>query len=146
MGEPVTTEILEVMEEQAGAAGVNGQGQGNEGSFGLAGSAGANNTITNVYIDPSIWTEQNPVVMCHPPCQLILPPFPIQGESATITPGSLTTTLNVENNVAQTTNVSGNRASHQPILRQYFDDDYLDPTIQRVSNGVLWCQYHGFKQ
>ena len=98
-----------------GAAGVNGQGQGNEGSFGLAGSAGANHTTTNVYIDPSIWNEQNPVVMCHPPCQLILPPFPIEGEGAIITLGSLTTTLNVENNVAQTTIASG----VEQVINQY---------------------------
>lgn len=96
-----------------GAAGTATQGQGDGGSAnggptGSEGSAGSlNSTVTDVYIDPSIWDEPNPVVMCNPPCQLILPPFPIPGGGFMVTPGSLTTTMDVEVNVAQTAVVSG---------------------------------------
>ena len=91
-------------------------GSPNGGPTSSDGSAGSKNeTVPYIYIDPSIWTQQNPVVMCNPPCQLILPPFPFQG-GVTITPGSLTTTIDVENNMAYTTVISGVEQVHNQIV------------------------------
>ena len=46
----------------------------------------------SVYIDPSIWTDSDPVIECDPPCVIVLPPFPL-GYTTTISWGSLTTTM-----------------------------------------------------
>lgn len=96
-----------------GAAGPARESQGAGGSAdgesnSSAGSADLNkNNVTNVFIDPSIWKEQNPVVMCNPPCQFIFPPYPIQGDGIILTPGSLITTIAINSNVAETTVVDG---------------------------------------
>lgn len=47
-----------------------------------------------VYIDPSIWTETNPVIMCEPPCIFILPPFSLTS-TTTITFPQYVTSLDV---------------------------------------------------
>lgn len=46
----------------------------------------------NTFVPPSIWSSPNPVVACIPPCNVVLPPFPL-GFTTTITWPPLTTTL-----------------------------------------------------
>ena len=48
----------------------------------------------DVYIDPSIWTTSPTDVSCNSPCQLILPPFPLDVPSTIVVP-SLTATWTI---------------------------------------------------
>lgn len=60
-----------------------GAGSGQEGS-----SDGGSSAI--VYIDPSIWTEPNPVINCEPPCTFILPPLVLAAETTITFPPYIT--------------------------------------------------------
>lgn len=56
----------------------DGRGSSNPGSPGSAsGQSGSFDTESSaiVYIDPIIWTQNNPVINCEPPCVFVLPPL-----------------------------------------------------------------------
>ncbi|KAE8306364.1 hypothetical protein BDV41DRAFT_585895 [Aspergillus transmontanensis] len=58
---------------------------------------GGNNSPENqtvVYVDSSIWTEENPEVTCPAPCALVLPNYPLSSTTV-ITPPPHVTTLDV---------------------------------------------------
>ncbi|KAL8671886.1 MAG: hypothetical protein Q9168_003623 [Polycauliona sp. 1 TL-2023] len=122
-----------------GAAGPARQGGVNGGSANGGPADLKNGNVTDVYIDPSIWKEQNPVVMCNPPCQFIFPPYPLQGGGAVITPGSLTTTIDIKLNVAETATVDG-------ILevKNHFSDTLVMTTISVPPFTATQMEVYGF--
>ncbi|KAI9798404.1 MAG: hypothetical protein M1833_004798 [Piccolia ochrophora] len=79
-----------------GGAGAAGNGPGLTGGAG-AGAPGDN----DVYIDPIIWTQPNPIIQCQPPCRYILPPYPLGGVT-TISFPPLSTSLAVALPVVRT--------------------------------------------
>ena len=64
-----------------------GSGSGGYGATG-------NGSDSIVYIDPSIWSESNPVITCEPPCIFVLPPFVLHS-TTTITFPPYVTSLDV---------------------------------------------------
>ncbi|KAJ8070647.1 hypothetical protein OCU04_001018 [Sclerotinia nivalis] len=63
----------------------SGGGQDGEGDSGIGSSS-------FVYIDPSIWTQSNPVINCQPPYTFVLPPI-VLSSPTTITFPPYTTSL-----------------------------------------------------
>ncbi|KAL8846305.1 MAG: hypothetical protein Q9221_008603 [Calogaya cf. arnoldii] len=81
---------------QAGGAVVGGGGGGNSSQSGPE----------TVLLPPSIWTAQDPVVQCEPPCIFVLPPYQLS-TTTTITFPPYTTTLDVAWLTTVVTTVSG---------------------------------------
>ena len=76
------------------AGGGDNPGSGSGGNSGGS-SFDTGNATGLVYVDPSIWTDSQPLVACIPPCVLILPPLQL-GSTTVITFPPLTTTYIVE--------------------------------------------------
>ncbi|KAM3067387.1 hypothetical protein ACMFMF_009878 [Clarireedia jacksonii] len=73
-----------------------GSGGGDPGSGGGQNGGGDSGAGSGsfVYIDPSIWTQSNPVINCQPPCTFVLPPLELPSPT-TITFPPYTTSLEV---------------------------------------------------
>lgn len=56
------------------SGGGDNRGSGSGGNSG-SGSFGAGSGSGLVYVDPSIWSDPQPLVACEPPCVLVLPPI-----------------------------------------------------------------------
>lgn len=67
---------------------------GKAGSSGGGDPRGGRAGLPVVYIDPSIWTEEAPVIQCEPPCSFVLPPLAL-GSPTTVSFPPLTTSLEV---------------------------------------------------
>ncbi|KAL9598709.1 MAG: hypothetical protein Q9219_004322 [cf. Caloplaca sp. 3 TL-2023] len=75
-------------------------GGGNNPGSGSGGNSGGQTFDTGnatglVYVEPSVWTESQPLVACVPPCVLVLPPLQL-GSTTVITFPPLTTTYVVD--------------------------------------------------
>ncbi|KAL8672053.1 MAG: hypothetical protein Q9168_003480 [Polycauliona sp. 1 TL-2023] len=65
-----------------------------EGEDGFRGANSSQSGPKNVLLPPSIWTDQDPVIQCEPPCVFVLPPYQLPS-ATTITFPPYTTTLGV---------------------------------------------------
>lgn len=61
----------------SGGGGDDGGSGGDDGGNG--GGSGEGDGV--VYIDPTIWKSKEPSASCHPPCTLVLPPWPLSSKT-----------------------------------------------------------------
>lgn len=90
----------------------DGGGSANPGSPSSGGGQGGGTEGDGdaiVYIDPSIWSEENPEINCQPPCSFVLPPFQLP-EPTTISIPPMTTSLEIA--YPRTTVVSGSTSTY----------------------------------
>lgn len=55
-----------------------------------------------LYIPDTIWEDPNPQVQCEPPCNMVLPPYPLSSTATYIWPALTTTLWSSSNNVLYT--------------------------------------------
>lgn len=72
------------------SGGGNNPGSGSGGNSG-ANSSGGNSGSGLVYVDPSIWTDSQPLAACEPPCVLVLPPMQLPSPTVISFPPVTTT-------------------------------------------------------
>ncbi|THZ35414.1 pectin lyase-like protein [Aureobasidium pullulans] len=110
---------------------------------------------TYVFIDPSVWTEEDPTIQCQPPCTFILPPFQLS-TTTTITFPLYTTSLNVAWTTTVTyTDTSGRKTSSKTVTRTvqtttltipavtttaipYWEVPFPNPTAKDPNNTVIY--------
>ena len=109
-----------------GGGGTGGGGTGGGGSGGGGGASGPGSGT--VLVPPSIWSNQNPVLQCVPPCVFVLPPYQLSS-TTTINFPLYTTTLDVAWLTTVTTTIDGKASTIQSYTRT------LEKTVLTIPPG-----------